>query len=132
MARSSAVVILTFERGEETRWTGLPSSSTAEASSVTITVDEARIPMQPSVRAACELIGLDPLYLANEGKCIVICQNEYAEKILATMRAHPNGKDAALIGYVGEKTMARVILKTSIGGSRLVEPLTGHPLPRIC
>jgi hydrogenase expression/formation protein HypE len=104
----------------------------ALASSVAITLAEDNLPIRPTVAAACELIGLDPLYLANEGKCIVICAQESAEKTLACMRNQPEGQDAAIIGQVTESPAGRVSLTTRIGGTRLIEPLTGHPLPRIC
>jgi len=104
----------------------------AQASKVNITIEEERLPIRPAVNAACELIGLDPLYLANEGKCIIICDQDGAEEVLQLIRRMPEGKDAALIGWVREKGEGRVSLTTRIGGSRLLEPLTGHPLPRIC
>jgi len=105
----------------------------AKASQVEIVIEEDRLPIRPSVGVACELIGLDPLYLANEGKCIVICDRDGAEEILQTIQRMPEGADAALIGWVGEgRAGGRVSLTTRIGGSRLLEPLTGQPLPRIC
>ena len=104
----------------------------ASASSVTITIEEDNLPIRPTVNAACELIGLDPLYLANEGKCIIICDQECAEETLACMKNMAEGKDAAIIGKVTEGKAGRVTLTTRIGGTRLIEPLTGHPLPRIC
>ncbi len=104
----------------------------ARASAVDIVIEEERLPIRPAVETACELIGLDPLYLANEGKCILVCDRDGAEEILQTMRRMPEGRDAALIGWVGEGRRGRVSLTTRIGGSRLLEPLTGQPLPRIC
>jgi hydrogenase expression/formation protein HypE len=104
----------------------------ARASGVEITIEEERLPIRPAVSTACEMIGLDPLYLANEGKCIVLCDQDGAEDILQRMRRLPEGRDAALIGWVGEGTTGRVSLTTRIGGTRLLEPLTGQPLPRIC
>ena len=74
----------------------------------------------------------ESLYLANEGKCIIICDQDGAEEVLQLIRRMPEGKDAALIGWVRERGEGRVSLTTRIGGSRLLEPLTGHPLPRIC
>jgi hydrogenase expression/formation protein HypE len=105
----------------------------AKASQVDIVIEEDRLPIRPSVGTACELIGLDPLYLANEGKCIVICDQDGAEDILQTIRNTPEGRDAVVIGRVETaRAGGRVSLTTRIGGSRLLEPLTGQPLPRIC
>ncbi|NLX18964.1 MAG: hydrogenase expression/formation protein HypE [Desulfobulbus sp.] len=104
----------------------------AKASHVEIIIEENRLPIRPSVRTACEMIGLDPLYLANEGKCIIICDQDHAEELLQLIRRMPEGRDAALIGWIGDERPGRVSLATRIGGSRLLEPLTGHPLPRIC
>ncbi len=104
----------------------------AESSQVAIEIDEERLPIRPSVNAACELIGLDPLYLANEGKCIIICENHTAEDMLKLMRQRPEGKDSAIVGRVLPGPPGRVHLTTTIGGTRLLEPLTGEPLPRIC
>ena len=104
----------------------------AKASRVDIAIEEDRLPVRPAVSTACEMIGLDPLYLANEGKCIIICDQDSAEELLQMMRRMPEGRDAALIGWVREGQPGRVSLTTRIGGSRLLEPLTGQPLPRIC
>ncbi|PID72398.1 MAG: hydrogenase expression/formation protein HypE [Desulfobulbus propionicus] len=105
----------------------------ASASKVEITLEEDWLPIRPSVGTACELIGLDPLYLANEGKCLVICEQNRAEECLLIMQQLPEGKDAAIIGKVaGPFAAGRVSLTTTIGGTRLLEPLTGEPLPRIC
>ncbi|MDY0391331.1 MAG: hydrogenase expression/formation protein HypE [Desulfobulbus oligotrophicus] len=104
----------------------------AAASHVEIVIEENRIPIRPAVRTACEMIGLDPLYLANEGKCIIICDQDHAEELLQLIRRLPEGRDAALIGWVRDDRPGRVSLVTRIGGSRLLEPLTGQPLPRIC
>lgn len=104
----------------------------AKASQVDIVIEEDRLPIRPAVSTACEMIGLDPLYLANEGKCIIICDQDRAEELLQMIRRMPEGRDAALIGWVREGQPGRVSLTTRIGGSRLLEPLTGQPLPRIC
>ncbi len=104
----------------------------ASASAVSLAIEEDKLPIRSQVNAACELIGLDPLYLANEGKCIVICDQEKAEATLACMRSMAQGEEAAIIGRVIDDKPGRVTLTTCIGGSRLIEPLTGHPLPRIC
>ncbi len=104
----------------------------ARSSGVEITIEEDRLPIRAAVNTACEMIGLDPLYLANEGKMIVICDRDGAEELLQRMRRMSEGREAALIGWVGERGEGRLSLTTRIGGSRLLEPLTGQPLPRIC
>jgi hydrogenase expression/formation protein HypE len=93
--------------------------------------DEA-LPVRPQVRAACELLGLDPLYLANEGKCLVVVKGDAAEKALTIIRATPEGREAAIIGRLTAAKAGRVIINTPIGGARVVTPLQGLPLPRIC
>jgi hydrogenase expression/formation protein HypE len=84
------------------------------------------------VSAACELLGLDPLYVANEGKLVAICREEDAAPLLSAMRAHPLGGSAALIGEVVEDPRRFVQMRTALGGQRIVDWLTGEPLPRIC
>lgn len=104
----------------------------AEASGVGIQMNETDIPMRTDVRGMCEILGLDPLYLANEGKVVAIVAAEDADAVLKTMRQHPNGAESAIIGTVLEKPSGRVILKTSFGGDRIVDMLVGEQLPRIC
>ncbi len=84
------------------------------------------------MRGACEILGLDPLYVANEGKCLVIVAREAAEAVLAAMRAHPLGREAAIIGEVVADHPRKVILRSRIGGLRVVDMLSGEQLPRIC
>ncbi len=103
----------------------------ADQSNVGMELDEAAIPLRTQVAAACELLGLDPLYLANEGKLIAICPAEEAPGLLQVMRAHPLATDAAIIGRVVEGP-AMVKMKTRLGGERVVDWLSGEPLPRIC
>jgi hydrogenase expression/formation protein HypE len=103
----------------------------AEQSDVAIEIQEQALPVKPQVRAACEMLGFDPLYVANEGKLVAFVKAEHAEKILAAMKADKYGKDAVLIGHVIEGK-ARVRMKTAIGGTRLVDMLPGEMLPRIC
>jgi hydrogenase expression/formation protein HypE len=93
---------------------------------------EAAIPIGEAVRGACEILGLDPLYVANEGKCLAIVAAEAAEGVLAAMRADPLGREAAVIGEVVEEQPARVTLRSRIGGWRIVDTITGEQLPRIC
>lgn len=104
----------------------------ADQSGVGMSLCEAAIPIKPEVAAACELLGLDPLYVANEGKLIAICSPEDAERLLAAMRAHPLGTAAAIIGTVREDRHHFVTLETAFGGNRLVDWMSGEQLPRIC
>lgn len=104
----------------------------AEAAGVGIELDEEKIPLHDEVAAACEILGMDPLYLANEGKCLALVQADSARNILQVMRSMPEGAEAAIIGKVTEAPAGRVVLKTIAGGSRIVSPLSGEPLPRIC
>lgn len=101
-------------------------------SGVGITLDEAAIPVLPQVEAACELLGIDPLYVANEGKLVAICAPEVADTLLAAMRSHPKGHGAARIGVVTEDPHRFVQMTTRFGGRRVVDWLSGEQLPRIC
>lgn len=104
----------------------------ARQSGVGIELDEAAIPMLPQVEAACELLGLDPLYIANEGKLVTAVAPEAAEAVLAAMRKHPLGASAARIGVVQADEHRFVQMRTRLGGRRIVDWLSGEPLPRIC
>lgn len=104
----------------------------ARAAGVAIAIDEARVPVRSDVRAACEILGLDPLHIANEGKMLAIVPAEEAEQALAAMRADPHGADAAMIGEVLAGPEDMVLLRTEVGGSRVLDMLVGDPLPRIC
>ncbi|SNZ21444.1 hydrogenase expression/formation protein HypE [Cohaesibacter gelatinilyticus] len=104
----------------------------AQQSSTGMRLQEEAIPVRPEVHAACELLGLDPLYVANEGKLIAICPADQAEKLLNVMRAHPKGQDAAIIGEVVEDEHSFVTMETVFGGQRIVDWLAGEQLPRIC
>ena len=104
----------------------------ADAGGVTIRVEQERLPVREQVRGVCEILGLDPLYLANEGKLVAIVPAADAERLLAAMRAHPAGADSAIIGEVREKSDGRVVLATGFGGDRLLDMLVGEQLPRIC
>jgi hydrogenase expression/formation protein HypE len=95
-------------------------------------IAERRIPVHAQVNAACEFLGLDPLYVANEGKLVAICAAEDADRLLTAMRAHPQGRDAAIIGEVIDDPHRFVQMDTSFGGRRVVDWLTGEQLPRIC
>jgi hydrogenase expression/formation protein HypE len=104
----------------------------AANSGLSISLEEEALPIRPEVRAACEILGLEPLYLANEGKCLAIVSGDQAGKALEIMQACPEGKEAAIIGKLTQGTAGRVVINTPIGGSRVVTPLHGEPLPRIC
>ena len=101
-------------------------------SGVGIHLHEDDIPVRPDVHAACELLGLDPLHVANEGKLIAICPAQNAPLLLAAMRSHPLGKDAAVIGEVREDENRFVTMQTGFGGARIVDWIAGEQLPRIC
>jgi hydrogenase expression/formation protein HypE len=104
----------------------------ATQSGVSIMLQEKQIPLRPAVRSACEMLGFDPLYVANEGKLVACVAPAAAEVVLAAMRAHSYGEDAAAIGRVGEGRSGQVTLRTPIGGTRLLDMLAGEMLPRIC
>lgn len=104
----------------------------ADASGIGVSLDEASIPLRPEVRGACEMLGLDPLYVANEGKLIAVVPPEDAARTLDAMRAHPLGRNAAIIGEVVDDHPGMVILRSRVGGKRVVTLLTGEQLPRIC
>ena len=104
----------------------------AALSGVSIELDEAAIPIDPAVAGVCELLGLDPLYLANEGKLICIVDPDQAPAALNAMRADAHGQGAAIIGRCGVERVGRVWINTSVGGRRILDMLSGEPLPRIC
>jgi hydrogenase expression/formation protein HypE len=101
-------------------------------SGVGIRLEESRLPVRPAVSAACEMLGLDPLYVANEGKVLALVAPEEADLVLDAMRWHPLGHDACIIGQVISEHPGRVLLQTEIGGRRIVDMLSGEQLPRIC
>ena len=104
----------------------------ALASEVSIALDEHTIPVRSDVRGACEILGLDPLTIANEGKLLAIVAPEGAQSALGAIRAHLLGREAAIIGEVRAEPVAMVFLRTDIGGTRVLDMLVGDPLPRIC
>jgi hydrogenase expression/formation protein HypE len=99
---------------------------------VGIRLFEEKIPVRPQVAGVCELLGFDPLYVANEGKLLAFAPAEDADAVLAAVREDPYGKDACIIGEVVEEAPGRVVMETAIGGTRIVDMLTGEQLPRIC
>ena len=104
----------------------------SQSADVGMLLNEAHIPIDEEVRGACEILGLDPLYVANEGKLVAIVPAGEADRVLAAMQGHPLGKQAAIIGEVTADHPRFVLMKTRIGGSRVVDMLSGEQLPRIC
>jgi hydrogenase expression/formation protein HypE len=113
---------------------GLASSlnEIARASKVGIVIEERKLPVPSDVRGACEILGLDPLYVANEGKLLAFAPAAVAERLLETMRAHERGRRAAIIGHVTAEHPGMVVARTGIGGMRVVDMQIGEQLPRIC
>jgi hydrogenase expression/formation protein HypE len=101
-------------------------------SGVCIEIEEAVVPVHEAVRGACEMLGLDPLYVANEGKMIAVVAPEAAEAGLAALKSHPRGEEAAIIGRVLETPAGRVHLKTPWAGTRILDRYVGEQMPRIC
>jgi hydrogenase expression/formation protein HypE len=104
----------------------------SKQSKVSIRIEEEKIPVRQEVLAACEMLGFDPLYVANEGKLVAIVPPEDAGKILKVMKKNRYAKDAVIIGEVGAENPGRVVMKTILGASRIVDMLVGDLLPRIC
>jgi hydrogenase expression/formation protein HypE len=107
-------------------------SEIAGQSNVGVSINETAIPVKEAVKGACELLGYDPLYLANEGKLVAVMASDAADRALEIMKRSQYGKDACFIGEVTGENKGKVILKTAMGGSRLVDKLSGEMLPRIC
>ena len=103
-----------------------------EGTALGIELEEAQIPVRPQVQAACDMLGLDPLYCANEGKLLAVVAPADADKVLATMKNHELGTDAAIVGEVTERYPGKLTLRTAFGGSRVLQKLSGAQLPRIC
>lgn len=99
---------------------------------LTVRLVESALPVHPTVIGACEVLGIDPLYVANEGKLVAVVAPEIADDALTALRDHPLGRDAALVGTVEDDPDALVLLDTALGGSRIVDVMVGDPLPRIC
>ena len=104
----------------------------AESSAVSIRLQEEQIPVRDTVRGVCEILGLDAMYFANEGKLVAAVPADKAEAVIEAMRNHPAGKDSAIIGEVIESNYNRVLVKTHFGGERILDMLVGEQLPRIC
>lgn len=104
----------------------------AKHAAVGMVIDERTIPVRESVQGACEVLGLDPLYVANEGKLLALVAPATADAVLAAMQSHPHGRDAVIIGEVVEAHPGMVLMKTEIGGTRVLDVMFGEQLPRIC
>ncbi len=104
----------------------------AAAAGVTVNIEESRIPVREDVQGACEILGFDPLYVANEGRFVAFVPEKFAQKALEIARSHPLGADACIVGRVTEKSSGRVTMLSRIGASRIVDMLSGEQLPRIC
>jgi hydrogenase expression/formation protein HypE len=104
----------------------------ARATQLGVTLNEPALPLHSLVAGACEILGIDPLYVANEGKLVAVLAPDALDAALAAVRAHPLGHDAAAIGEIRAEPAGMVILETAFGGARVVDTLAGDPLPRIC
>ena len=111
---------------------GTVCNELARDADLTVVLDEASLPVRPEVAGACELLGIDPLYVANEGRFVAVVAADQADAALAAMRAHPFGAEAARIGEIRDDPKGLVVLVTPFGGTRIVDMLVGDPLPRIC
>jgi hydrogenase expression/formation protein HypE len=129
-----------LELGEGLRWMRDPTrgglatalNELARDASVAVVLDEEALPVRPGVAGACEILGIDPLYVANEGKLIAVVSPQAAPTALASLRGHPLGAEAEIVGTVRDEPSGLVLLDTALGGSRIVDMLVGDPLPRIC
>lgn len=104
----------------------------AQSAGVAMCIDEVRLPVREEVRGVCAILGLDPMYFANEGKLVAVVPGDRADAVLAAMRAHPAGVNAAILGRVAAQPAGLVMLRTRFGGERIVDMLVGEQLPRIC
>jgi hydrogenase expression/formation protein HypE len=104
----------------------------ARQSQVSIMLNEAAIPVRPAVKAACEMLGFDPLYIANEGRLLAIVGRDDADRVLQAMRGVRYGEESVIIGEVQSEHAGRVLLRTAFGSTRIVDLLVGEMLPRIC
>jgi hydrogenase expression/formation protein HypE len=133
-----AAVLL--ELGTAVRWLRDPTrgglatalNELAEEAQLAVALDEAALPLRPSVVGACEILGIDPLYVANEGKLVAVVAAEAADEALERLRGHELGAEAAIIGEIRAEPTELVLLETAFGGARIVDMLVGDPLPRIC
>jgi hydrogenase expression/formation protein HypE len=126
--------------GEALRWMRDPTrgglatalNELAAQAALAVRLEERALPVRPTVFAACEILGIDPLYVANEGKLVAVVAADAVDDALSVLRAHPLGADAVAIGRIADEPEGMVLLDTALGGSRIVDLLVGDPLPRIC
>ncbi len=126
--------------GEEVRWLRDPTrgglatalNELAQAANLAVVLDEGSLPVRPEVVGTCEILGIDPLYVASEGRIVAVVSAEACEAALVALQAHPLGAGAAVVGEIRSEPQGFVLLDTSFGGSRIVDMLVGDPLPRIC
>lgn len=111
---------------------GTVCNELAQTAGVGVILDEVAVPVQPQVLGACDMLGIDPIYVANEGKFVAVVPKDEAEAAVDALRTHPQGERAVIIGQVVETPVGMVALRTPFGGSRIVDMLVGDPLPRIC
>jgi len=136
----AALTELLLAAAPSTRWLRDPTrgglgtvcNELAAAADVAVVLDEAALPVDPAVNGACDLLGIDPLYVANEGKLVAVVPPDESDAALAALRSHPVGAGAARIGEILGEPPGIVVLRTAFGGTRIVDMLVGDPLPRIC
>lgn len=136
----ASLVETLLEAAPSTRWLrdptrgglGTVTNELAKSSNLGVVLDEHAIPVRPEVQGACEMLGIDPIYVANEGKLVAVVAPEEADAAVSAMRAHPVGDGAAVVGEITEAPAATVAIRTAFGGTRIVDMLVGDPLPRIC
>jgi len=128
----AAAPSLRFLRDPTRGGVGTVANELAQESGFGVVLDEPSLPVAPMVNGACEMLGIDPLYVANEGKVLAVVAAEEAAEGLAALRAHPLGRSAVDIGEIVAEPAATVVLRTAFGGTRIVDMLVGDPLPRIC
>ncbi|MCU1457027.1 MAG: hydrogenase [Actinomycetia bacterium] len=134
------LVGLLLDEVPDTRWMrdatrgglGTVANELAQTTDLTVVLREAELPVRPAVAGACELLGIDPLYVANEGKFVAVVPADRADLAVETLRTHPLGRDAAHIGEIRSEPPGIVVLVTAFGGTRIIDMLVGDPLPRIC
>jgi hydrogenase expression/formation protein HypE len=139
-AAVSGLVEVLLEAAPSTRWmrdptrggVGTVCNELAQTSGLAVVLEENRLPVRSEVAGACEMLGIDPLYVANEGKFLAIVDPAEADAALAALRSHPDSQDAREIGQITDEPAATVVVRTGFGGTRIVDMLVGDPLPRIC
>lgn len=139
-ATVSGLVERLLDAAPSTRWlrdptrggVGTVCNELAQATDLAVVLEEQLLPVRPEVNGACEMLGIDPLYVANEGKFLAVVAPDEVEAALAALRREPNGSDAVEIGRIADEPAGTVVVRTGFGGTRIVDMLVGDPLPRIC